>query len=263
MGVDFFIYMYYNLFAMKKLITVACSGKLNISDVETESVEFLTPENIEKQENNLFFSECINKAAGKYLYFIDGDADCDKEVFERFLHDVEKLNADVIAPDIGYVIKTALLKSVKIKNANYGIYATVNALIGAKSVKKINCSPIKLLSSAPLNLESAEEIVEANALFSKNKGKLERSVYLAAYEYVINADTEYYLLSYLNCCKNKNTEEIIYFDKRLKDNIVLYLAVEKRFPVNLKKLRENGFKYSLISVLKINWFLKKSGKIIK
>ena len=204
--------MYYNLFTMKKLLTVACSGKLDISGVESAGVEFLTPDSFENGESGSFFYDCINRAAGKYFYFIYGDAVCTGELFDDFLAETEKLNADVIAVGGGYIIKTALIKSGKIKPASFGIYATVNALIGAKSVKKSGVFPINVTLNVPLSLDSAEEIIEANALFSKNKGKLERSVYLAAYEYIIRADTEYYLLAYLQCCKEKNAENIIYFD---------------------------------------------------
>lgn len=58
--------------------------------------------------------------------------------------------------------------------------------------------------------------------------------------------------------KETAADGLIEFDKRLKDNVVLYLALEKRFSVaNLKKLREKSFKINLIQYNKFKKIIRK------
>ncbi len=48
------------------------------------------------------------------------------------------------------------------------------------------------------------------------------------------------------------------FDALLKENVVLYLAMDKRFtPANLGKLRKNGFAISFLTAKKLEKFLRK------
>ena len=48
------------------------------------------------------------------------------------------------------------------------------------------------------------------------------------------------------------------FDARLKENVVLYLAMDKRFtPASLGKLRKKGFAISFLTAKKFEKFLMK------
>ena len=57
--------------------------------------------------------------------------------------------------------------------------------------------------------------------------------------------------------KQLEAEKLKEFDAKLKENIVLYLALEKKFyPADIKKLREKDFKIGFIQYNKFKKLIK-------
>ena len=237
---------------MKKYLTI----------VLTEKAEFSAPDSVEiicRDENGIkeeFFLDSISKASGKYFLYVDGVAEINAEAIEEFVSSKDS-GADIVAFDNCYAIKTSIIKQYRPKAGESGVLAKINALIAAKSVSRVQLSPFKISFKAQ-DFDQTE-ILSADESFNRAKGKMDRQVYMIAFDELIRINTEHYLFAYLKGCAEKNFEEIIAFDKKLKENVVLYLAVEKRFPVgNLHKMRENGFKSSLILSGKVKNYLKKT-----
>lgn len=218
------------------------------------------PDNAEiiKADGNATFSDFIKaaqkRAAGKYVLL----ADCNFALndLNGFLCEVKSRDADVIAFDGGICIKPSLLKGIK---RTENLSATeIFAAISAKSVLKTDIKPLIFFKNPAEYSESIHtELKEAVEEFAREKAKLTREVYAFVFDMLIRRLTEFYMAAMLKMRKDSAAKEALCgFDKALKAYVVLYLALEKRFPyVKLSSLREKNFKISFFTARKFKKYL--------
>ncbi len=202
-----------------------------------------------------FIKAAIKRAAGKYVLLTDCNfALCD---LGGFLCEVKSRDDDVIAFDGGTCFKPALIKGIK-RTENLSA-VEIFAAMSAKSVYKTHLKPLEFFKSPVEYSKSLHTALkEAVEEFAREKAKLAREVYAFVFETLIKRLTEFYMAAMLKMRKDLAVHDpLCEFDRTLKDNVVLYLALEKRFPyVNLSKLREKNFKISFFTARKFKKYLK-------
>lgn len=230
---------------MKKLLTI-------ISKDLEEASEDDAPDGVEMLgtgTSSLY--ETLKKAKGKYTVLAEGDMMCDLD--DRFFDDLSETNADIIVYDGGFVFKTSLLKGLNAEQFVLKSTAELFAALECKSVAKFGYKPFTF---TPVKREYtvAEELSLSDVLteFKKCKSKLSKEVYTFAFDAICSELCVFYILATLAVRDGKLTvQKLKEFDARLKENIVLYLAIDKRFTAdNLSKLRERDFKISFITAAK-------------
>ena len=156
--------------------------------------------------------------------------------------------------DEDYLIKTALIKGVPSRLCFDGYCAEVYAVMDAKSIIKLKTAPFTIKKDrTEYSKDEAVKITASLDEFKKVKSKLAKDVYAFTAEIICARLCDFYL-SALFAIKDGNADvtEIKEFDLKLKENIVLYLTMEKRFTaLDLKKLRACGFKIGFWDYRKI------------
>ena len=222
---------------------------LDIKLSDTQGV----PEEIEilSYGENQSLSEAVKRAKGKYTLLCDGDAVCDTP--EEFFAEVDKAQADIITFDGGFLVKTSVLKGVS-KLMTAVPVSQIYAVLEAKTIAKSAFTPFKSETEKfRYSEENAVSFLAAIEEFKKSKSKLSREIYAYAVDLICLRLTEFYISALLAIKKGELSEDnLAEFDTKLKDEIVLYLAFEKRFTVeSLKKLRAKNFKVGFLTYKKL------------
>ena len=232
---------------MKKLITFFVNDvKISETDNIPEEIEIL---NFGTEEP---LNGAVKRAKSKYSLIASGEITCDN--LTDFFAELDKVNADIVSFDNGYLIKTALIKGVPSRLCFDGYCAEVYAVMDAKSIIKLKTAPFTIKKDrTEYSKDEAVKITASLDEFKKVKSKLAKDVYAFTAEIICARLCDFYL-SALFAIKDGNADvtEIKEFDLKLKENIVLYLTMEKRFTaLDLKKLRACGFKIGFWDYRKI------------
>lgn len=216
------------------------------------------PENCEIVElaENEEFKTALKRATGNYALVAERtllNAD-----FAVLIKKLQTQEAEVVAFGGGFCYKTQFLKGVR----RFGTGAAqIFAVLACKSVYKSRSAPFIYAQNKNYFSENAQSALEAAVEeFGKEKAKLSREVYTLAFETLLYELERFYAAAMLEIRKkNLPAENIIKFDNALKDNIVLYLALEKRFKAaSLARIRKNKFQVSYFTAKKLKKFLKKN-----
>ncbi len=243
---------------MKKVVSIIVCKNIAEIPTEPEAAEILYT------EENRGFAEIVQnglkQAKGKYVLLCDGGFELTNA--DGLLSVAGASNADIIVFDGATALKTTLFKGF----APNGDRATAEilAVLAAKSIEKSNIKPFTLANEREADKYLYSEQTEkelANALreFKKCKSRLPKDVYTYAVDIICLRLTYYYAAAML-AVKSKAIplSALTDFDALLKENVVLYLAMDKRFtPANLGKLRKNGFAISFLTAKKLEKFLRK------
>lgn len=234
---------------MKTLLTIiACRGYVDSGELEG-AIQFICPSDNEEQTG--FLARASKEAKGKYCVVTDG-------LFEladvqSLLNIIDKNTADLVCFVGGNAIKTSLLKGLKDYKDPFSY--RIMSILNCKSLLKTVYNPIKFVKENTAFCESdVEGILCASEQFVKVKAKLNKEIYSYIFNMLCDKIVLYYLSAMLEIRNGTlQAETLIGFDNKLKAEIVLYLAVQKRFTyADLDKLREKGFK--------INWFTNRKFK---
>lgn len=236
---------------MKKVLTLV------MPDVNAGEAANLPPEiEIIGYGGGAPLSEAVKKVKGRYIIIADGDMECN--VTAEFFAELEKLSADIVKFDRGYAFKTAIVKGVPAKLCTDKFRAEFYSAPDCK--KLVTLSGHEFFGGAAsagkdggYSEEEEARLLETLEAFKKYKAKFTKDVYSFTFD-MMRARLERFYVSALLAVKEGALppERLKEFDLKLKENIVLYLAVEKRFAdVNLKKLRENGFKTGYFTYRKL------------
>ncbi|MDE6613403.1 MAG: hypothetical protein K2K28_02495 [Clostridia bacterium] len=241
---------------MKKLLTiVVCGGILGeLAETAPDEVEFLYTEN-----NEADLPSVLKQAKGKYIYLLpSGFALTDLHIMVRVLSDKD---TDLVSFANGAAAKNSLFKGLNFKDNNCAFLFGVFSALEAKTLTKTQYSPVcKSGDGALFNADANEGILIACTEFKKVKAKLTKEIYAYVSDMLIAKLTEFYMLAILAIRGgNYTADKLLEFDAILKGEIVLYLALEKHFPVTrLEKLREKKFKISVFTAKKLKkYFTKK------
>ena len=203
--------------------------------------------------------ELIRQTKGKYVVIIDTDCTVSDEDFNNFLKACDEATSDILAFDGGYALKASTLKAVSAKQYTDRYGAEIYTAFNSKEIVWVTLKPFTFTTQrAGYSLTDEEKLEEPLEEFKKSKAKLNKAVYSFIFDILCARLITFYTCAMIAVYKKETTAEgLLEFDKRLKDNIVLYLALEKRFPsADLKKLREKNFKINLITYNKFKKLIK-------
>lgn len=232
---------------MKKILTIITTG--NVPAENSESYEVI---NAEECKNEL--SDAVKQAKGKYVLLTD-DAICipdDEALFEE----LEKSSYDAIYINGGCFVKTAIVKSLK--NCNNIFSMELYSLFSAKNAEKLPTIATVTRERMLYSEENKKIFSEVLDEFLKSKAKISKEVYSVAADIILSSLLPFYASAILLIKDKKlQADKLCEFDLKLKENMVLYLSLEKKFSAgNLSKLRENNFKAGFITCQKLKKQLK-------
>ncbi len=239
---------------MKRILTVLLSAGAQCEQPLGEDYEIL--EIAEGDE----LKAVLKRASGKFTIIFDRTFTL-KDT-QTFLGELGGCDADVVAFDGGFCFKTQFLKSMR--RFDTGTVQII-AIISAKSAYKTQTKPFEFANQPQVYSENEQNALKsAVEEFGKEKHKLPHEVYSLAFETLLLKLTCFYMAAMLAIRKKKiDDENLINFDLELKQNIVLYLALEKRFTVaSLAKLRKNKFKLPYFTAKKFKKLLKKNNSLL-
>ncbi|MBD5632345.1 MAG: hypothetical protein HDP34_03870 [Clostridia bacterium] len=240
---------------MKKLVTIIVCEKYDGEDNSpSEEIEFLYTD--EDRQSGFIIKNAVKQAKGKYVCLVDENFG--HQETQGFINVLGSASADMIVFDGGCCFKTSIIKGLDLSDDCDRETAEIFAALACKSVAKTAVKPFNVAKTAVTYSESVENnLLTAVTEFKKDKQKLEKGVYSAAFDLICNKLILYYASAiYAAYKKQLDREQIKAFDAKLKENIVLYLALEKRFTcAKLKALRKNGFKITIFNAPKFKKLL--------
>lgn len=237
---------------MKKVVTIAVyqSGATKNQSL-FDRLEMIFPDDGETKSQ--FAARCAKTAKGKYLIFAEREFSfADAHNFTAVL---EEANADIVTFKGGAALKLTAFKSVNFALCEDEFCATVLTCLNAKSLINAKIAPITYKNDMPI--PEGNLIAEICEEFQKIKAKLNKEVYAYTFDLISDALVKFYIKAILAVRNGElEREKFVCFDNKLKTMIVLYLAVEKKFPVSkLQKLREKDFKISFLTANKLKKFI--------
>lgn len=236
---------------MKKLLTIAAlSGFQGEICAPCEEIEIIRVD--EKP-----FYEVLKQVKSKYVCVADGGFAFSDST--EYLSELDGATADIVVFEGGCLIKTAILKGLPAKLCADRFTAEVFGAMDAKSVLNADFKPLNLYPVAPeYSPETEERLYDALAEFKKCKAKLSKEVYSFVFDAFLKKLITFYICAAVAIReKQLEAEKLKEFDAKLKENIVLYLALEKKFyPADIKKLREKDFKIGFIQYNKFKKLIK-------
>lgn len=240
---------------MKKLLTIVVCGRAEEERAASscDDIELIYTEN-----NEAGLAEYIKQAKGKYTY-IAPSSFIFKDV-KLMVSALSESDYDVVSFAVGSAAKTSLFKGLNFKESDCAFLYKIFAGFAAKSVNRLQYAPITYDGEdVPFDEGVKDAILIASAEFKKVKAKLARDVYNYVSDLLIRKLSEFYVRALLAIREGKyDGAKLGEFDAKLKGEIVLYLALEKRFPVaKLQKIRDRGFKISGFTAKKLKKTLRK------
>ncbi len=221
---------------MKKLLTIVVYGQSDggRSDTLYSGIELIYADG--------GLQNAVKQAKGKYL-IIENRTFLFKDV-KPFLDALETTSQDIVRFNGGNAYKSSLFKGVADKDDCFAFCAL--AAMNAKTTAYFEYAPF-VFSASRSDYEKEERglLLLCNE-FKRVKAKLSKEVYSFVFDLICER-----LLLFYTCAliaireKRLAADKLSEFDKNLKEEIVLYLALDKRFTGGkLVKIRNKGFKIS-------------------
>lgn len=243
---------------MKKILTVAvCKNAGNELTPPCEEIDILYASESEQQGEKAVY-ELLRQVKSKYTVLVDSDFTFGET--DGFLKELDGATADIIVFEGGYLFKSAVLKGLPSKLCVDRYAAEIFGAFNAKTVSNTDLQPFTFNA---VYTEYSDEITaslsEALDEFKKSKAKLPKDVYSFIFEALLSRLITFYMSAMLAIReKTLGAEALKEFDTKLRDNIVLYLALEKRFyAADLKKLREKDFRINFLQCNKFKKLIKR------
>lgn len=240
---------------MKILLTiVVCDLK---GDKRTESlhdgIEIIYPEDGENEKD--FLGRAVKTAKGKYI-LLCGHGFRLYDV-QPLLNILDKNPADMVCFVGGSVIKTAVYRNV-LKDCCDTFSCRALAVMECRSLLKTVYNPF-LFDKEPADFkeDNVAGLLACAEQLGNIKGKRPNEIYAFASGMICDRLVTYYLYAMVAIREGSlAVDKFKAFDGKLKAEIVLYLALEKRFTAaKLQKLRDKDFKIS-------GWTAKKFKKLL-
>lgn len=240
---------------MKKVLSIILCNTADGAQGEPDGCELMFTDEV--RTSGEIIKHAVKQAKGKYICLLESGFEYTD--IQSFLTELEKCSADVVAFDSGYCFKTSILKSLNLKDDCCTYITEIEAMLNSKSILKSDIKPFKL-SEKPLfcSFEIAPALLNVLDNFKKCRTKLSKEAYSTVFDLICLRLISFYMSATLEVRERKiKAQDLIDFDGKLKDNVILYLTLEKRFTVtDLHKLRKKGFKVSFLTANKFRKALK-------
>ena len=233
---------------MKKLLTIVVYGQSDDGKNDTiyDQIELIYADG--------GLQSAVKQAKGKYV-LIENRTFLFNDV-QPFLNALDTATQDVIRFNGANAYKSTLFKGVA-DNGDCFAFCT-SAAFNAKTVGYFEYAPFTF-SAADWNYEKEETgLLQVCREFKRVKAKLSKEVYAFSFDLICDRLQLFYTHALLVIrAKTILAEQLSEFDKNLKDEIVLYLALDKRFDGGkLSKIRKKGFKISYFTARRYKKLLK-------
>ncbi len=239
---------------MKKLVTVLVCAPCKEITPPCDEVEILYTD--EDRTPHEIIENGIKQSKSKYVILTYGEIEIID--FNPLLTVLDNSSADIIAFDGGAAVKSNLFKGA-IKDGSDKFSAEFFAVMGAKSVENTDLKPFTVKNASYSYDKADEERLKAVLdEFKKCKAKLQKDVFSFAFDLLCERLIAFYTAAVIAVHTGEiSAETLVNFDLKLKQNIVLYIAMQKRFTAaNLQKLREKKFKTNFLTFAKLKRSLK-------
>lgn len=234
---------------MKKLVTVlACTPCKEILPPNDEVEVLYTDENRTAHE---IIENGLKQARSKYIILTDGGFEITD--LPPLLDVLRGSSSDIVTFIGGAAVKSGLFKGA-LKGDGDKFTTEFFAVLGAKSIENTNLNPFTF-NKTPCFYEGddAERLKSVLDEFKKCKARLPKDVFTYAFDLLCEKLIIFYSAALIAVHKGEIPAETLKeFDLKLKQNIVLYIAMQKRFKAaNLQKLREKNFKINFLTCNKL------------
>lgn len=229
---------------MKKILTIILSEETIESGAMPDNAELLYA-----KPDKVF--DTVKQAKGKYAFI--PEAVLKMADLQVLFDELEKSNADIVAFKGGCCIKVAVLKGLNARVCRDAFSALAYSALASKSVLSLGIEPFGFNTvKAEYSKEFENGILAVIAEFNKVKAKLSKEAYTFTFDLIVQKLVVFYLCAMLAIYARKlDCNDLKEFDLKLKENIVLYLALEEKFVhANLSKLRSKNFKIDLFTNMK-------------
>lgn len=221
---------------MKKLLTIVVCGQPGGErcDALYSGVELIYA------EKSLLAA--VKQAKGKYI-LIESRTFSFKD-FQPFLSALDTATQDIVRFNGGNVYNSKLFKGIA--DFGDGFVFTAFAAFNAKTVAYFGYAPFTF-SQYEFDFEKENSgLKSVCAEFKRVKAKLLKEVYSFTFDLICERLLFFYTRALISVYEKKlSADKLTEFDKKLKEEIVLYLALDKRFDGGaLPKIRGKGFKIS-------------------
>lgn len=236
---------------MKKLLTViVCKRTEGEIDAPYEDLEVLyTDEDFNCAD---IIKNGIKQANGKYIALCDGASVLNWEALSAVLSGA---NCDVLEFNGGRCFKAGIVRSANSKGDRTAL--EINCALGSKSVVHTDITPFKFTYDNYDYSTDSANLLSVLDDFNKQKAKVSKDTYGYARDLLCSNLFDFYLDALLKIHAGESSEKLIAFDEKLKENIVVYLALTQNFKgVNLQKIREKNFKTDFFTYLKLKGMKK-------
>lgn len=242
---------------MKKVVSIIVCRNTPSVPPEPDGAEILYT------EENRNFSEIalngIKQAKGKYLILCESGFEFDD--IDGLINKAASSNSDMLMFDGVTAFKSTLFKGFS-PDGDVST-AEILAILSAKSVEKCEIRPIAFKTVGERNFNYSEKVKNELSIalkeFKKHKAKLPKEIYACAVDAICARLSAFYAEAMLAVRSKQIPASVLTeFDALLKENVVLYLSMDKRFtPASLGKLRKKNFEISFLTAKKLEKFLKK------
>ena len=240
---------------MKILLTLFVCGNSGQEKPSSlyDGIELIYKDDNESEKD--FLGRAAKSAKGKYAVVCENGfkfADV-----QSLLNIIDKNTADMVCFTGGNAVKVSVLKNIKDFPDAFSF--KLSGVMNCKNLLKTVYSPFNFeKEKCSYCEEKSEGILYSAETFGKVKAKLNKEIYSYAFNMLCEKLTAYYLYAILAIKDgNLQAEKLIEFDNKLKAEIVLYLALEKRFTyAKLQKLRDKQFKISFFTARKFRKAIK-------
>lgn len=200
----------------------------------------------------------IKQCKSKYVLLTDGNFEILN--VKPLIEAADNAAEDVLSFTGGRLYKASVLKGLGGKEIGDRFLTEFFAAIASKSVKTFEIEPFKLNNEPFCYFDGLDgQLLFVTEAFTKCKAKLNKDVFTLVFDMLCERLVLFYLSAIL-AVKGKKMKvgSLLNFDLQLKKNIVLYLAVQKRFTAaSLIKLREKKFAVSFFTAKKLKKALNK------
>lgn len=238
---------------MKKLLTIVVCNDADATNriADDEGIEILN-----LNDGNI--AQAVKNAKGKYTVIFGSAFKCDTADAGYFVKSLGEANTDIICADGVAAFKTSVLRDTDVKTADAFAFCAFGAM-NSKSISRIRYNPFTEDKEAyAYSDDKAQSLLKVAERFKKVKSKLNKDVYTYVFDTLCDRLVLFYMAAMLSVKDGAlPAEKLIGFDNKLKGEIVLFLALEKRFAATrLQKLRVKSFKISGMTARKFRKILK-------
>lgn len=238
---------------MKKLLTIIAKNSIQ-AETACNGIEIFYPEENESEKN--FALRAAKNADGKYTVIIEQKFALSD--IDSLLNILDKNSSDMVIFEGGTAVKTSIVKGT-VKECRDIFSCMILSILDCKSLLKSAFTPFSFeKSEAVFTEDNYEGLLIAAKAFIDKKSKLAKEHYVHILNAICSKLVVLYLTAMIAIKEGKiDSQSLISFDGKLKGEIVLYLALEKRFKyAKLIKLRKKGFKISKFTAKRFKRALK-------